>query len=233
MSFVDEYRDEKPARALLRRDRARRHAPLDADGDLRRADPHAACARASTGCCPEKITLVHGPGCPVCVTPLEQIDRALAIAAAARGDLHLLRRHAARARLRDRPARGQVRGRRRAHRLLAARRGEARRSATRTARSSSSPSASRPRRRPTPWRSGKRAKLGLANFSVLVSHVLVPPAMEAILGSPHNQVQGFLAAGHVCAVMGYWEYEPIAERYRHPDRRHRLRAARPARRGSG
>jgi hydrogenase expression/formation protein HypD len=57
---------------------------------------------------------------------------------------------------------------------------------------------------------------GLANFSILVSHVLVPPAMEAILGSPHNRVQGFLAAGHVCTVMGYEEYEPIARKYRCP-----------------
>jgi hydrogenase expression/formation protein HypD len=57
---------------------------------------------------------------------------------------------------------------------------------------------------------------GLRNFSILCSHVLVPPAMEAILGSPDNRVQGFLAAGHVCAVMGYREYEPIAERHRVP-----------------
>jgi hydrogenase expression/formation protein HypD len=59
-------------------------------------------------------------------------------------------------------------------------------------------------------------QLGLSNFSILCSHVLVPPAMEAILGSPDSLVQGFLAAGHVCAVMGYWEYEPIAQRYRTP-----------------
>jgi hydrogenase expression/formation protein HypD len=58
--------------------------------------------------------------------------------------------------------------------------------------------------------------LGLRNYSVLVSHVCVPPAMHAILGSPHNRVQGFLAAGHVCTVMGYHEYEPIAARYRVP-----------------
>jgi hydrogenase expression/formation protein HypD len=58
--------------------------------------------------------------------------------------------------------------------------------------------------------------LGLRNYSVLVSHVCVPPAMHAILGSPHNRVQGFLAAGHVCSVMGYHEYEPIAARYRTP-----------------
>jgi hydrogenase expression/formation protein HypD len=60
------------------------------------------------------------------------------------------------------------------------------------------------------WRA---RQLGLDNFSILCSHVLVPPAMEAILGSPRNRVQGFLAAGHVCTVMGYGEYEPIAERY--------------------
>ncbi|MGB8646162.1 MAG: hydrogenase formation protein HypD, partial [Anaerolineae bacterium] len=58
--------------------------------------------------------------------------------------------------------------------------------------------------------------LGLTNYSILVSHVCVPPAMHAILGSPSNRVQGFLAAGHVCAVMGYWEYPPIAEQYRVP-----------------
>jgi hydrogenase expression/formation protein HypD len=58
--------------------------------------------------------------------------------------------------------------------------------------------------------------LGVANFSVLVSHVCVPPAMHAILGSPANRVQGFLAAGHVCAVMGYWEYPPIAAQYQTP-----------------
>ncbi|MBI4279454.1 MAG: hydrogenase formation protein HypD, partial [Armatimonadetes bacterium] len=57
---------------------------------------------------------------------------------------------------------------------------------------------------------------GLPNFSVLVAHVLVPPAIEAILASPRNRVQGFLAAGHVCTVMGYQEYEPIAARYRVP-----------------
>jgi hydrogenase expression/formation protein HypD len=58
--------------------------------------------------------------------------------------------------------------------------------------------------------------LGLKNFSLLVSHVCVPPAMHAILSSPDNRVQGFLAAGHVCTVMGYWQYPPIAHRYRVP-----------------
>jgi hydrogenase expression/formation protein HypD len=63
----------------------------------------------------------------------------------------------------------------------------------------------------------KQAKArGLTNFAVLVSHVLVPPAMEAILSSPTNRVRGFLAAGHVCTVMGTAEYEPLAERFRVP-----------------
>jgi hydrogenase expression/formation protein HypD len=59
-------------------------------------------------------------------------------------------------------------------------------------------------------------ELGLENFSVLVSHVTVPPAITAILASPRNRVQGFLAAGHVCTVMGYWEYEPLAQRFKTP-----------------
>jgi hydrogenase expression/formation protein HypD len=54
---------------------------------------------------------------------------------------------------------------------------------------------------------------GIKNFSLLVSHVLVPPAIEAIMSSPGNKVQAFLAAGHVCSVMGYWEYPPLAEKY--------------------
>jgi hydrogenase expression/formation protein HypD len=57
---------------------------------------------------------------------------------------------------------------------------------------------------------------GISNFSILSSHVLVPPAMEAILSSPHNKIQGFLAAGHVCTVMGYEEYLPLAEKYQVP-----------------
>jgi hydrogenase maturation protein HypF len=133
--------------------------------------------------------------------------------AAAGGDLLLLRRHAARAGIDDDLLKVKARGRRRADRLLAARRGEARAEAP------------RPRGRLLRGRlrdhrpanamavAGAKAE-GLANFSLLVSHVLVPPAIEAILSSPGNRVQGFLAAGHVCAVMGYREYEPLAASYR-------------------
>ena len=110
----------------------------------------------------------------------------------------------------------QGEGRRCAHRLLAARRARDRARRARSRRSCSSPSASRPPRRPTPWRSTSAPREGLGNFSMLVSHVLVPPAMEALLAAPTNRVQGFLAAGHVCTVMGYEEYEPLAARYRVP-----------------
>ncbi len=165
---------------------------------------------------PPEITLVHGPGCPVCVTPLTQIDRALAIAQRPERDLHVLRRHAPRARLDDGPPDGQGEGRRRADGLLAARRGHASRSRTRDARSSSSRSASRRRRRRTPWRSSARRRSASRTSPILASHVLVPPAMEAILSSPGTACRAFLLAGHVCTVMGWTEYEPLAERYRIP-----------------
>ena len=128
-----------------------------------------------------------------------------------------------------RPVRGQERGRRRPHRLLPARRVEARPRPPRPAGRLLRASASRRRRRPTRWRSSRPGGRASTNFSLLVSHVLVPPAIAAILESPTNRVQAFLAAGHVCAVMGTSEYEPLAEKYARADRRHRLRAARPAR----
>ena len=162
------------------------------------------------------VEMIHGPGCPVCVTPLEQIDKALAPGGAPRRDLHLLRRHAPGAGQRVRPAAGPRPGRERAGGLFAARRAGAGASSIPTSRWCSSPSGSRPRRRPTPWRSGAHGSSGCGNFSVLVSHVTVPPAMIAILDAPDNRVQGFLAAGHVCTVMGWTEYEPIAARYQVP-----------------
>ena len=130
---------------------------------------------------PESITLVHGPGCPVCVTPLEMIDRALAIARqpgvifTSFGDM--LRVPG----LDHRPAERQGAGRRRAHGLLAARRGRSWRRSTRTSRSSSSPSGFETTAPGNAMAVYQARQMGLTNFSMLVSHVLVPPAMEAIL----------------------------------------------------
>ncbi len=164
---------------------------------------------------PEEIELVHGPGCPVCVTSLELIDKALAIAAmpnvilASYGDM-LRVPGSARDLFSVRAAGGDVRV---VYSPL---------DAVKIAQEN-------PDREvvffaigfettapPNAMAVVQAKSLGLENFSMLVSHVRVPPAMHAILGSPHNRVQGFLAAGHVCAVMGYWEYGPIAEQYSVP-----------------
>jgi hydrogenase expression/formation protein HypD len=161
------------------------------------------------------VELIHGPGCPVCVTPVELIDKALAVAATPGvtfctfGDM-----------LRVPGTAGdllQVRGRGGDVRVV-----YSPLDAVKLARES-------PDRQvvffgigfettaPASAMAVSQAKrLGLHNFSVLVSHVLVPPAIEAILASPANRVQAFLAAGHVCGVMGYHQYPPLAERYRVP-----------------
>jgi hydrogenase expression/formation protein HypD len=164
---------------------------------------------------PSSITLVHGPGCPVCVTPVELIDKAIEIAAqpavtfCSFGDM--LRVAGRRGSLLEAKARGA--DVRMVYSPL---------DALRLAREN-------PTRNVVFFAVGFEttapanamaihlaAREGAKNFSVLVSHVLVPPAMEAILASKANRVQAFLAAGHVCTVMGFTEYEPLARKYRVP-----------------
>jgi hydrogenase expression/formation protein HypD len=164
---------------------------------------------------PPEIELVHGPGCPVCVTPLELIDKALEIASqpnvifCSYGDM-LRVPGSGRDLFSVKAAGGDVRV---VYSPL---------DAVKLAKQN-------PDRQvvffaigfettaPPNVMSVLQAKnLGLTNFSILVSHVCVPPAIHAILGSPSNRVQGFLLAGHVCAVMGYHEYPPLAEKYRVP-----------------
>ena len=164
---------------------------------------------------PEAVTLVHGPGCPVCVTPLEMIDRAIAIAQrpgtifTSFGDMM------------------QVPGSKLDLLSVKAWGGDVR--MVYSPLDALKLAAEKPSREVVFFAVGfettapanatavyEAKRLGLSNFSILCSHVLVPPAMEAILSSPDNRVQGFLAAGHVCTVMGYREYEPIAEKYRIP-----------------
>ena len=152
---------------------------------------------------PPEISLVHGPGCPVCVTPVEYIDKAIEIAyrpeviLCSFGDMLRVpgseRRSSCRA---NRAAAMSVLSIPRSMRSRS-------RAPSRTARWFSSRWASRPRHRRTPWRSIAPSREGIRNFSMLASHVLVPPAMRAILDPPPtNRVQGFLAAGHVCTIMG-------------------------------
>ena len=165
---------------------------------------------------PPGVELVHGPGCPVCVTSLEMIDRGRRDRRAARRDLLLIRRHAAGSRLTGRPLATEVAWERRPGRL-------------------SSPldavnlAAANPDRQVVFFAIGFETtapanamavalahRRRLANFSVLVSHVLVPPVMKAMLEARDNRVQGFLGPGHVCAVMGCGEYVPIVRDYHVP-----------------
>ena len=178
---------------------------------------------------PDEIELIHGPGCPVCVTPLEMIDRALAIAARPGGHLLLLRRHAARAGL---AAAICSRSRRRAATSGSSTRRSTPLSSlprTPTARSCSSASASRRPRPRTRWPSIRRATRGLANFSMLVSHVLVPPAIEAIMSSPRLPRQRVPRRRPRVHVMGSLAVRAARRALPRADRGHRLRAARRAR----
>ncbi|HPF70550.1 MAG TPA: hydrogenase formation protein HypD, partial [Candidatus Krumholzibacteria bacterium] len=164
---------------------------------------------------PRAITLVHGPGCPVCVTPLETIDRALAIAArpgvilASFGDmLRVPGSHDDLFRVRSRG--GDVR-------MVASPLEAVKLAREHPDREVVFLAVGFETTAPGNAMAVKQAAAeGLTNFSEIVSHVLVPPAMEAILSSPTNRVQGFLAAGHVCAIMGWTEYEPVAQRHHVP-----------------
>lgn len=164
---------------------------------------------------PKEITLVHGPGCPVCVTPLEKIDKALRIAQrpdvifcsfgdmlrvpGTEGDLFSVKAQGGDVRILYSPVDA----------LQIAKQNPGKEVVFFAVGFETTA--------PAHAMAVFQAKQeGIRNFSVLVSHVLVPPAMEAILSSPECKVQGFLAAGHVCTVMGYTEYEPIAKRYRVP-----------------
>jgi hydrogenase expression/formation protein HypD len=161
---------------------------------------------------PPEIEMVHGPGCPVCVTPLELIDKALAIAAqpgvtfCSFGDM-----------LRVPGSEGdlfQVKGRGGDVRVVYSPLDAVEMAAKNPDRQVVFFGVGFETTAPANAMSVHLAKRrGLKNFSLLVSHVLVPPAIEAIMSSPGNQVQAFLAAGHVCSVMGYWEYPPLAEQF--------------------
>jgi hydrogenase expression/formation protein HypD len=212
--FVDEYRDPVAARRLLAaiaRTVTRPWAVMEICG----GQTHTLVRSGIDRMLPPELTLVHGPGCPVCVTPLEMIDRAIAIAARPEviftsfGDM--LRVPGSRTDLLSvKAAGGDVRI---VYSPLDAVRIAQREPERQVVFFAVGFETTAPANAMAVWQA---SRLGLDNFSLIVSHVLVPPAMEAILGAPDCRVQGFLAAGHVCAVMGYREYEPLAERHRVP-----------------
>ncbi|MBI3160125.1 MAG: hydrogenase formation protein HypD [Chloroflexi bacterium] len=211
MKYLDEFRDEELAQGILaqiRRVLSRPWVLMEICG----GQTHAIKRYGIDQLLPPEIELVHGPGCPVCVTPLEQIDKALAIASrpdvtfTSYGDM-LRVPGSGRNLFSVRATGGDVR-------VVYSPLDAVRIAQTQPGRQVVFFAIGFETTAPANAMAVARAKeLGLDNFTVLVSHVRVPPAMRAILESPHNRVQGFLAAGHVCAVMGYWEYPAIAKQY--------------------
>jgi hydrogenase expression/formation protein HypD len=214
MKYIDEYRDADVAKKyaeLIRKITTREWTMMEICG----GQTHAIVKFGIDHLLPKEITLVHGPGCPVCVTPLEIIDKAIAIAS--RSDViftsygDMLR----------------VPGSKKDLLTVKSEGGDVRMvysplDAVKLARQNPNKKivffavgfeTTAPANAMAVW---EARKSGVKNFSILSSHVLVPPAMEAILSSPSNLVQAFLAAGHVCTVMGYEDYFPIAKKYRTP-----------------
>jgi len=213
MKYVDEYRDPELAKSLLAAfpKPTRPWNVMEVCG----GQTHTIVRSGIDQLVPEGLTLIHGPGCPVCVTPLEQIDRALAIASKSEviftsfGDM-LRVPGSTTDLLRVRANGGDVRI---VYSPL---------DALRIARENPGHqvvffAVGFETTAPVTALAAREAfRLGLTNFSMLVAHVLVPPAMEAILQSPSNRVDAFLAAGHVCTVMGFEDYPALSERYRAP-----------------
>jgi hydrogenase expression/formation protein HypD len=214
VKYLDEYRDADLAQQFAReihRVTTRPWSIMEVCG----GQTHAIVKFGIDELLPSQITLIHGPGCPVCVTPLEVIEKALAIAArpgvilASFGDM--LRVPGSTTDLLSVKAQGgDVRI---VYSPLDAVKLAEQNPAKEVVFFGVGFETTAPA---TAMAVFQAAQKGLKNFSMLISHVLVPPAMEALLSSPNCRVQGFLAAGHVCAVMGYEEYFPIAAKYRVP-----------------
>jgi hydrogenase expression/formation protein HypD len=214
MKYLDEYRNETLAQKIvneIRRTITRPWVLMEVCG----GQTHSIIKYGIDRLLPEEVELVHGPGCPVCVTSLEMIDKAHAIAQrpgvifcsfgdmlrvpGSHEDLLVLKSRGADIRIVYSPI-----------------------DCLKIARANLDKQVvffaigfetTAPANAMAVWQAHQQ---GLKNFSVLVSHVLVPPAMAAILASPRNRVQGFLGPGHVCTVVGYREYEPLAAKYHVP-----------------
>ncbi|MDF0664754.1 MAG: hydrogenase formation protein HypD [Nitrospira sp.] len=214
MKYVDEFRDRAVAMALAGRIKKTVRRPwtiMEVCG----GQTHAIVRFGLDSLLPQSLTLVHGPGCPVCVTSVSLIDQAVCIASlprvifcsfgdmlrvpGSRGDLFGVKAAGGDVRIIYSPLDAlELAHKNPDHEVVCFAVGF----------ETTAPA----------WAMAvTRAKqLRITNFSLLIAHVLVPPAMEAILSSPQNRIQGFLAAGHVCTVMGYEEYEAIAQRYQVP-----------------
>ena len=214
MKYLDEYRRGEEAGqfvAAIRRLVTRPWSLMEICG----GQTHTLIKSGIDRLLPEEVTLIHGPGCPVCVTSIELIDKAIAIARrpeviltsfgdmlrvpGSETDLLSVKAQGADVRMVYSPLDAVKLAERHADRQVVF--------------FAVGFETTAPANAMAVWRA---RQAGIGNFSILCSHVLVPPAMAAILAAPDNRVQGFMAAGHVCTVMGYWQYETIAEEYRIP-----------------
>lgn len=219
MKYLDEYRDAEACRKLadsIRAITSRSWTIMEICG----GQTHAIVKYGIDELLPKEITLVHGPGCPVCVTSVELIDKAIEIASkpevifcsfgdmlrvpgSSRGPAGSVGRDL----LSVKASGGDVRIVYSPMDALEIAKKEPNREVVFFAVGFETTA-------PANAMAVHQAKIqNVKNFSILVSHVLVPPAIEAILSSPNARIRGFLAAGHVCTVMGYWEYEPISRKY--------------------
>jgi hydrogenase expression/formation protein HypD len=214
MKYIDEYRDADLTRKLL----ADLQKTITRDWTLMEVcggQTHSIIKSGLDQMLPPQIELVHGPGCPVCVTPLEQVDKAIALASlpevifSSYGDML------------------RVPGSKQDLFAVKAQGGDVRivyspLDALKIAKDNPNKTViffaiGFETTAPANAMAVLQAKAqGLKNFAVLVSHVTVPAAIRALMDSPDVQVDGFLAAGHVCTVMGFWEYEPLVEKYKIP-----------------
>ncbi|HEY3417161.1 MAG TPA: hydrogenase formation protein HypD, partial [Armatimonadota bacterium] len=214
MKYVDEFRDATAARRYaeaIAQITTRPWIIMEICG----GQTHSIVKYGIDTLLPAEVTLVHGPGCPVCVTPVEQIDRALTLASRPEvifcsfgdmlrvpgtcGDLLSVKAAGGDVRIVYSPSDAVTLAREHPEKQVVF--------------FAVGFETTAPANALAVYQAKQQ---GVTNFSLLVSHVCVPPAMRVILGAPRNRVQGFLAAGHVCAVMGYTEYEPIAATYQAP-----------------
>jgi hydrogenase expression/formation protein HypD len=214
MKYLDEYRDAEAAHRYAReiaRVTTRPWTIMEVCG----GQTHAIVKFGIDELLPGEVTLIHGPGCPVCVTPVELIDKALALAGrpdvifcsfgdmlrvpGSTTDLLAVKAGGGDVRIVYSPLDA----------LKVARQNPGKETVFFGVGFETTAPA-------TAMAVYQAARKGVGNFSMLISHVLVPPAIEALLSAPDCRVQGFLAAGHVCTVMGYEEYLPIAAKYRVP-----------------
>lgn len=214
MKYLDEYRDPLKTKILSEKIHATTTRPWTIM-EICGGQTHSIVKSGLEKLLPSSLAIVHGPGCPVCVTPLEMVEKAIMIASKPEviftsfGDMLRVPGNSTDL-LHVKANGGDVRI---VYSPLDAVAIALKNIDKEVVFFAVGFETTAPANAAAVWQA---QKMGLQNFSILCSHVLVPPAIETLLSSQQNRVQGFLAAGHVCTIMGYEEYVPLAERFKVP-----------------